>query len=389
MATKSKTPAAAPSAAPSNTDGVPAPLVAPSSLAWLAPRVTFEVEDKSPFVDGYSIAKEEALLAEYVAAGADEADPRYDRYVELVDRKERLEKMQAKFVSRKGADAVVNHDEVAGLTELGALVDEQVDQMELHTKEAYRMFMGRSREPGKEAAPIIGGKRIAAALRSLWMLTGNDNPFADWALLRHEHAMKEVHKRLKRETEAASAVMGEQKRRGLVYSILRSAEPKVLNLGFRSPYGYAVSSLIADFDYFVRLQKTLARKNLRTDDQVRQSIAELTRFVRRCWNETARFERWLSRDEVRTLSRADFVPNGSPEAMKRVEFATGVFGTIPSEVYACSIQPSHSRRRLQITPGERKLLQAVGAELAQAERAVAQEAGANDHGGETATGHAA
>ena len=45
------------------------------------------------------------------------------------------------------------------------------------------MFMGRMREPGGEAAPIVGGKRVAAALRGLWLLTGNDNPYADWLTL--------------------------------------------------------------------------------------------------------------------------------------------------------------------------------------------------------------
>ena len=298
----------------------------------------------------------------------DESDPRYERFVELEDRKERLEKLQQKFVARKGADPVVTPEEVRGLGELGSLVDEGVDQMVIHTKEAFRMFMGRTREPGKDAAPIVGGKRIASGLRALWLLTGNDNPFADWGLLRHEHSMREIHKRLQREVEATNKTLVDQQRRGLTYTILRSASPVVLNLGFRSPYGYAVSSLIADFDYFVRLQKTLEHKNLRTDDQVRQSITELTRFIRRCWNETARFDRWLNREEVHRLGRADFVPNAAEDAAKRVEFATGVFGNVPSEVYSCALQPAHSRRRLQISPAERKLMESVGEQLAQAER---------------------
>ena len=364
MPTKSITKQTSSSKADAGKTAAALGLIAPS-----LPRVAFEVESGSPFSDGYSIPKEEAILAEFIQSESmDESDPRYERFIELEDRKERLEKMQQKFATRKGSDPVVTPDEVRGMGELGSLVDEGVDQMTIHTKEAYRMFMGRTREPGKEAAPIVGGKRIAAALRALWHLTGNDNPFADWGLLRHEHSMREVHKRLQKEIEATNKTLVDQQRKGLTYTTLRSANPMILNLGFRSPYGYAVSNLIVDFDYFVRLQKTLEHKNLRTDDQVRQTITELTRFIRRCWNETARFDRWLNKEEVRNLSRADFVPNAPEDAAKRVEFATGVFGTVPSEVYACIVQPSHSRRRLQISPAEKKLMQSVGEKLALAEQ---------------------
>lgn len=332
----------------------------------------FVTEPNSPFPDGYSIAGEEAALAGFMAGEMPESDPLYDRYIELEDRKERLENMRRQFDARKGAEAIVPTEEARGMDQLGALVDDGVDQMTLHTKEAFRMFMGRMREPGKEAAPIVGGKRVAAALRGLWLLTGNDNPYADWALLRHEQTIKEIEKRLARETREATELLAEQRKKGLNYSLLQSAEPKVLNLGYRSPYGYAVSSLIVDFDYYVRLQKTLARKNLRSDEQVRQSITEMTRFIRRVFNETTRFDRWLTREEVRRLCRADFVPEAGEEAAKRVEFASGVFGTVPSEVFTARLQPRHSRRRLQISAAERQLLQTVGAQLQEAEQGLDQ-----------------
>ena len=334
--------------------------------------LSFSTEPSSSFSDGYSIAGEEAALAEFMAGEMDESDPLYDRYIELEDRKDRLERMQAEFKSRKGAGALVTRDEVRGMDELGTLVDEDVDQMTIHTKEAYRMFMGRVREPGKEAVPIVGGKRVAAALRGLWMLTGSDNPYADWALLRHEQTIKEISRRLRRETQEANDALNDMRKKGLNYSILQSAEPKVLNLGYRSPYGYAVSQLIVEFDYFVRLQKTLARKNLTSDEQARQAITQMTRFIRRVFNETTRFDRWLGRAEIRTLSRSDFVPEAGDEAGKRVEFVSGVFGMVPSEVFVGKLQPRHSRRRLQITPAERQLLQTVGEQLDAAEQDMEQ-----------------
>ncbi|MFC7411531.1 PFL_4669 family integrating conjugative element protein [Hydrogenophaga atypica] len=344
------------------------PVVAPAG------RMKFETEKNSPFADGYSIAKEEAFLADFLAGDMDESDPLYDRYVELDERKNQLEKLRAQHRTHRGADKIVDHAEARGLDELGALVDEEADQMSIHTKEAYRMFMGRAKEPGTNNPAIIGGKRVAAALKALWDATGNDNPYADWALLRHEQTIKEVQRRLRRELQAAEKELVEQQSRGIKLSVLRSENPKVLNLGFKSPYGFAVASLIAEFDYYVRVQKTLARKNIRSDEQVRQAITELTRFVRRVFNETARFDRWLMRAEMKGLCRADFIPDAAADSKARVEFAVGVFGMVPSEIYSTKLQPRHSRRRLQITPAERSLLQTVGAALAKQEGLQADEA---------------
>ena len=378
--TVATTPNAEKKAGKSNAASPPlsTPVLIPAAKSML-----FETEPNSPFQDGYSIAGERAVLAEFLADPQrkfDENDPLYDRHIELIDREDQLDRMKAKYQSSKGADPVVEHKEAVAMNFLGSLVDDGVDQMSLHTKEAFRMFMGRSRDPEKQLQPIIGGKRVAAALRALWVLTGNDNPYADWGLLRHEQTIKELGRMLSKHIADAQAALDQQKTRGLTFSVLQSSSPQVLNLGFKSPYGYAVAQLVSDFDYFVRLQKTLERKNLRSDQQVRQIITETTRVIRRVFNETARFDRWLMRDEMKGLCRADFVPDGDPEGAKRVQFATEVFGPCPAEVYAGKLQPRHSRRRIQISPAERKLLQVVSDEMLRREREA--DAGALDEAAE-------
>ncbi|MBL8387068.1 MAG: TIGR03761 family integrating conjugative element protein [Hydrogenophaga sp.] len=348
-----------------------APLASSTVFIPAAKSMMFETEPNSPFSDGYSIAREREVLADFLADPSrqhDENDPLYDRHIELIDREDQLDRMKAQYQSSKGADPLVEHKEAVAMNFLGSLVDDGVDQMALHTKEAFRMFMGRSRDPEKKLEPIIGGKRVAAALRALWVLTGNDNPYADWGLLRHEQTIKEVGKLLAKHIADAQAALDQQKARGLTFSVLQSSSPQVLNLGFKSPYGYAVAQLVTDFDFFVRLQKTLERKNLRSDAQVRQIITETTRVIRRVFNETARFDRWLMREEMKGLCRADFVPDGDPEGAKRVQFAAEVFGPCPAEVYSGKLQPRHSRRRIQISQAERKLLQVVSDEMLRRER---------------------
>lgn len=356
----------------------------PASIAALASsipapyatsdRVFFETDEDSPFPDKYSIAKEAAALADLISTdNVDDTDPRYPRLVMYEERVLTFNRMNEEYKLRAGAEKVVTVSEAIGMRSLGTLVDDEQDTMTLHTKEAYRLFMGRARDPHGQYAQIVGGKRVAAALKSLWILSGNDNPYADWALLRHEELMKELTKLIDQEVNRLNQKLEAQKARGLSYSILKSAEPKVNGLGFKSPYGYAISDLVVQYDYFVRLVKTLVRKDQLTDDQGRQSIRDLTRRIRAGFIETARFERFLLRPELRELSRTDFVPSASSDAAKRVLAVTELFGPIPSDIYSGKHQPRHSRRRVKMGPEERNLLDKVSADLQRQE----QQAGAD------------
>lgn len=275
--------------------------------------------------------------------------------------------MQEAWQARQGADPVVSAGEALSMRRLGALVDQEADSMTLHTKEGYRLFMGRSRDPVKSLPAIPGGKRIASALKTLWTLTGADNPYADWALVRHEHNLTEMKHELKQQTEAGEGQLESIKRMGLTYSVLISAEAKSLELGFKSPYGYAIAELMVTYDYFIRVMKTLGRKNLISDQEERKRIHDVTRLIRRHFNETAKFERYLTRPELSALSRRDYLPGADADAGKRIEAAAAIFGPVPAQIYRTELAPRHSRRRQQITEADRKLLRAVSVELEQAE----------------------
>lgn len=334
----------------------------------LGARITFEKEDGSPFADGYSIRGEENVLAEYIQAGASESDPRFDRYVELLDRRERLAQMQSEHQERRGADPLVPISDAQAIDDLGMLIDDGVDQMTIHTIEALRMFYGRAREPGSKVNPIIGGRRIAASLRNLWLLTANNNPYADWALVRYERGLQEVQEHLREAIQQCEERMQQQRKLGLNYTVAASSNPVNVNLGFKSPYGYDISTLIVQYDYFVRLQKTLNRKSLQSDSQMRESLSIASRAILKVFYDTARFSRWLSRSEMADLNRADWI-SADVQARKRIEFAMEVFGPVPAVIYKVEVAPSHSRRRFSLTDAERTVLQQVGAQLEAEEQA--------------------
>ena len=144
--------------------------------------------------------------------------------------------------------------------ELGALVDDGVDIMELHTKEGFRMFMGRRRDPEGRLSAIPGGKRIASSLKALWLLSANDNPYADWALLRADERLTHLQRTSNaRPSSIARRSSGCRPRAALRGAALARTQTGGARL--QEPYGYAIAELIAEFDLFARVVKTLVRKN--------------------------------------------------------------------------------------------------------------------------------
>jgi integrating conjugative element protein (TIGR03761 family) len=243
------------------------------------------------------------------------------------------------------------------LSDIGALVDEAPDTMALHTREAYRLFVGRSLDVARQHESIVGGRRVAAALRVIWYLSGNDNPYADWVLVDIGERISEIGISLQRETQRGEDRLSALKQRGLNFSVLQSRVPLQVELGFRSPYGYAVADLIVRYDYFNRVIKTLVRKDLLPDREGRSLIFSYTRRLRGMFEEPVRFERWLMREELRPLSRRDFLPAAEAEARKRVQAVMALLGPVPRDVFTGARVPRHSRRRLELTAQELKLLQ--------------------------------
>jgi len=76
------------------------------------------------------------------------------------------------------------------------------------------------------------------------------------------------------------------------------------------PYGYATAEVIVEFDYYVRVVKTLVQKDRISDAEGRAAVREIGRALRALFLEPIRWERHLLRDELRPLSRSDFLPGG-------------------------------------------------------------------------------
>ncbi|MGQ0522116.1 MAG: AcaB family transcriptional regulator [Betaproteobacteria bacterium] len=227
----------------------------------------FPVSPDSPFADGYDIASERDALADLVAAeNPDQADPRWARFLELRERESELRQTTQSETRRPPPSAAVAVKAASRVAKLGQLADATPDTMTLHTKDAYRMFTGRPADAEGTLPPIPGGKRFAAVLKSIWHLSANDNPYADWILIRMYEGLVAIRAHLGRVIKAREEAIDLLKRKGLTLSVMGSRNPKTVDLGFRSPYGYATAEAIVEFDYYVRLIKTLIRKDRMSDE---------------------------------------------------------------------------------------------------------------------------
>jgi integrating conjugative element protein (TIGR03761 family) len=245
----------------------------------------------------------------------------------------------------------------AGNASLGYLEDAIPDTMTLHTREAYRIFTGRAAEAAGKLPAIPGGRRFAAVLKSIWHLSANDNPYADWILIRMYAGLVGIRAHLGRVIKAREEAIELLRRKGLTLSVMGSRRPKTVELGFRSPYGYATAEAIVEFDYYVRMIKTLIHKDRLSDEEGRVAIRELGRELRALFAEPIRWERNLLREELRQLSRGDFLPGADEIAHQRVRAVVALFGEVPRKVFTGAEAPRHTRRRVKLSEAELRLLE--------------------------------
>ena len=319
------------------------------------------VSTRSPFADGYDIAAERLALKDMVDADdLNDGDPRYARFVELERREALLRQKRSEFSYRDGAERDVDSREANAIkVQLGKLTDEEEDWMFLHTRESSRLFMGRMVEPGAQGYGQSGAKKVGAALRAVWYLSGGDNPYADFALIETNDRLAQMVQDLDQQTRAMEERLGQLRKRGLSFSVLKADPPVKVVLGFRSPYGYAVVNLVSTFDYFVRVVKTMVRKDLLTDKEGYSQIYTATRGCRSVFERVIWLQRYLMKEDLRPLSRSDWLPTSDDSARKRVLAAVALFGELPREVFNGSVMPRHSRRRLDLSDEELRLLDAV------------------------------
>ncbi len=222
----------------------------------------------------------------------------------------------------------------------GRLSNPSKDQMCLHTREAARLFTGSFADRKKTIPAIMGGRNCAAAMKSMAYLSGEDNPYADWALVRLMQRLEVLRERLKKMSTESIAQLEHSRTLGLQLSVLVSNRPLTIDLGFRSPYGFVVAQTVVEFDYFVRLTQTLMQRGLLSQAIAGSQILNMSQNIFRLFQKAVRQETLLSSELLKHIKRSDFLAVNDESAVKRCAKALSTFGQLPAEVLSKTLRPA-------------------------------------------------
>ncbi len=118
----------------------------------------------------------------------------------------------------------------------------------VQTRQAQRLIRGRNGNANKPA--IIGLVGFADRLRVIWQAARNDDPYADWWLVKVHEALERVRDLVKNEQAALEAQL--EQLLALEVAVAESMKPFRIALQFANPYAYRGAQLIAEYDKFVR-----------------------------------------------------------------------------------------------------------------------------------------
>lgn len=302
------------------------------------------------FDDNYNIDRERRELRDMLVGPVKGDDPRLPRLQELLRREEILRERAAASAASVGAasapPAVVKpaDDDAATVDAMSPLANSAEEAMILHTKDAYRLFIGRKADLANNVQPTFGARYCAFALRNLWTLSNQNNPYADWALVLIDAEIDELKHFLTQQIDAQNAALDKLRESGLEVAVLQSIRPQRTVLQFSSPYAYAVIQLLLAFDRYVRIVRTLGRRSAMSDEDVTKAIRTVARKLRHTFLNVIRYARVLTSDKLKHHTRDDFEADAPAAGIERRKLLEQIYGPVPANILDGSLRPRHSKR---------------------------------------------
>ena len=201
----------------------------------------------------------------------------------------------------------------------------------LQTLQARRLVSGRRGSPGKPQ--IFGLTIFADRLRVIWQAARDDDPYADWWLIKIHEALESKGQRLR----SIQQVLDERlmPMDAIEVSVATSERPFRTPLRFANPYAYRAAHLLANYDALVRTALTAHHVGVLAHRASVEFIRQGSHEIRGLFSlpQGYRFLR---------IDRAEFRSNG-----RRACDAKRSMGELPDEVLS-------GERRAPMAPQQRR-----------------------------------
>ena len=122
-------------------------------------------------------------------------------------------------------------------------------QLILETRKGQMIFEGRRPDPDRKKPAIIGLKIFASYLRIVWDAAGNNDPYADWWLLKVEREIEAKELWIKNKYREYKKILGQLS--NLSHEVAHSISPIKRELKFSIPYSYRGAMLLTKHDELV------------------------------------------------------------------------------------------------------------------------------------------
>lgn len=169
----------------------------------------------------------------------------------------------------------------------------QNDQAVLHTRQAQRLIEGRT-----GSNPIVGLLVFAARAGEICQAIKQDDPYADWILLRVESRLDEARRLIAEKDAQLDKIF--KSLEGVSIGLAVSQEPTHIRVSFANPYGYQGIFLLRDYDNLARSALTLIHCGLLERGRGAEIVDACGKAVRRAFQEAMAWRRTgVTREAVR------------------------------------------------------------------------------------------
>lgn|GEM_PF-3989887 len=219
----------------------------------------------------------------------------------------------------------------------------------LHTDQAARIWQGgdakrmRYKLIGQRTTRAPSLMQTFSQLQNVFNATGNDNPFADAALLRLEDMATDIRAACEVRVANAAALLAERAESGVETPLIASSTPHHFAVEFGTPYHYVLCDLIALWDNTVHHLLTVSVTGLLPANAVRGVVNDLQRVMLEGLHHFSRDAYALRRFSGYEVSRQAIKEN-RPEAIAfQTQWNTQGHTRITADVLRRERQPIHVR----------------------------------------------